>query len=105
MEEVTDNAAPSFRLTSDLRALASDAEALLRHAAQDTGKGYSDARARLEQSVARTKERLAATEASMRDRARAAGGSVDEYVHENPWRAIGIGASVGLIIGVMIARR
>ena len=29
----------------------------------------------------------------------------DEYVHENPWRAIGIGGAVGLLIGMLIARR
>lgn len=106
MDETTDTSAtPSFRLTRDLRALADDAEALLRHAAQDTGKGYADARARLEQSVAQAKERIAAADEAMRNRAREAGSSVDEYVHENPWRAVGIGASVGLIVGVLIARR
>lgn len=106
MDEATDpSATPPFRLTRDLRTLAEDAEALLRHAAQDTGKGYADARARLEQSVAQAKERLAATDEAMRNRVREAGSSVDAYVHENPWRAVGLGASVGLIIGVLIARR
>lgn len=106
MDEVTDTTtAPPMRLTRDLRTLADDAEALLRHAAQDTGKGYADARARLEQSVTRAKERLAATDQAVRDRAREAGSSVDEYVHENPWRAVGLGASIGLIVGVLIARR
>ena len=31
--------------------------------------------------------------------------ATDEYVHENPWRAVGIGAGVGLIIGLLIGRR
>jgi len=29
----------------------------------------------------------------------------DEYVHEHPWRAIGIAAGVGLLVGMLIARR
>ena len=28
----------------------------------------------------------------------------DEYVHENPWKAAGVGAGVGLIIGMLISR-
>jgi ElaB/YqjD/DUF883 family membrane-anchored ribosome-binding protein len=29
----------------------------------------------------------------------------DEYVHEHPWRAIGIAGAVGLLVGMLIARR
>jgi ElaB/YqjD/DUF883 family membrane-anchored ribosome-binding protein len=29
----------------------------------------------------------------------------DDYVHENPWRSIGIGAAAGLLIGFLAARR
>jgi len=29
----------------------------------------------------------------------------DEYVHEHPWRSVGVAAGVGLIIGLLIGRR
>ena len=29
----------------------------------------------------------------------------DDYVHENPWHGIGVGASVGLVLGLLLARR
>ena len=29
----------------------------------------------------------------------------DTYVHEHPWRAIGISAAVGVLVGMLIARR
>jgi ElaB/YqjD/DUF883 family membrane-anchored ribosome-binding protein len=29
----------------------------------------------------------------------------DEYVHEHPWRAIGIAGAVGVLVGMLIARR
>lgn len=96
---------PQYRLSRDLRTLADDAEALLRHAAQDAGEGYAGARAKLEQSVARAKEQLAAADQAVRSRVRETGGAVDEYVHENPWRAICVGAGVGLIAGLLLARR
>ena len=31
--------------------------------------------------------------------------AADEFVHEHPWKAVGIGAGVGLIIGLLIGRR
>ncbi|WP_192937813.1 DUF883 family protein, partial [Klebsiella aerogenes] len=29
----------------------------------------------------------------------------DEYVRENPWTGVGIGAAVGLVVGVLLSRR
>ncbi|RYF36345.1 MAG: DUF883 family protein, partial [Comamonadaceae bacterium] len=34
-----------------------------------------------------------------------AGRAADVYVHENPWRAIGLAAGAGLVIGLLISRR
>lgn len=31
--------------------------------------------------------------------------SVNTYVHEDPWKAIGVGFAVGLLLGVVISRR
>jgi ElaB/YqjD/DUF883 family membrane-anchored ribosome-binding protein len=43
------------------------------------------------------------------DQASAAASATDDYVQENPWRAIGIAAAVsaltGLVAGLLIARR
>jgi len=37
--------------------------------------------------------------------AKAATKATDAYVHENPWRAMGFAASVGIVIGLLIGRR
>lgn len=29
----------------------------------------------------------------------------DDYVHEKPWQGIGVGAAVGLVLGLLLARR
>jgi ElaB/YqjD/DUF883 family membrane-anchored ribosome-binding protein len=42
---------------------------------------------------------------AMVERTREAAKVTDAYVHENPWRSIAIGASVGLLLGVVISRR
>ena len=28
-----------------------------------------------------------------------------DYVHEKPWQGIGVGAAVGLVLGLLLARR
>ncbi len=30
---------------------------------------------------------------------------IDKYVRENPWTGVGIGAAVGLVLGVLLTRR
>ena len=39
------------------------------------------------------------------DRARAAATLTDDYVHENPWVAIGAAAATGFLIGLLVTRR
>lgn len=34
---------------------------------------------------------------------REAAESTDHYVHENPWRVVGIAAGLGLVLGVLMA--
>ena len=31
--------------------------------------------------------------------------ATDEYVQENPWKAIGISAAIGVLVGALISRR
>jgi ElaB/YqjD/DUF883 family membrane-anchored ribosome-binding protein len=46
----------------------------------------------------------ALTDATKRISKRAAV-ATDEYVHENPWTAIGVAAAVGLLVGVLLGQR
>jgi ElaB/YqjD/DUF883 family membrane-anchored ribosome-binding protein len=39
------------------------------------------------------------------DRAKAAARVTDDYVHDNPWRAIGAAAAAGFLIGLLVNRR
>ena len=51
------------------------------------------------------KMRIADADEILRDRTKAAARATDDYVNDNPWRAVGIAAGVGLLLGVIIARR
>jgi ElaB/YqjD/DUF883 family membrane-anchored ribosome-binding protein len=93
------------RVAQDFKAVVNDAEQLLRYAARDAGEGYGEARKRLEESLKTAREELARLEGVVVDGARRAGRATDGYVREHPWEAIGLGAGVGLLIGLLIARR
>jgi ElaB/YqjD/DUF883 family membrane-anchored ribosome-binding protein len=93
------------RLAEDFKAVVNDAEELLRHAARDAGEGYNEARARLEQSLKIARAELETLEKAVLDGTRRAARATDGYVRDHPWESIGIGAGVGLLLGMLIARR
>jgi ElaB/YqjD/DUF883 family membrane-anchored ribosome-binding protein len=93
------------RLAEDFRKVVSDAEQLLRHAANEASQGYSDARQRLEASLAAAREELSSMEQTVADGARRAGRTTDGYVRNHPWESIAVGAGIGLLVGLLIGRR
>jgi ElaB/YqjD/DUF883 family membrane-anchored ribosome-binding protein len=92
------------RLMQDLRVVVSDAEELLRATAGQAGDKVASARERIQESLVSAKERLASAEQAVVEKTRQAAKATDEYVHENPWKSIGIAAGAGLIIGMLISR-
>ena len=93
------------RLAKDFKAVVTDAEQLLRHAARDAGQGYGEARERLEESLKKAREEFARLEGAMVDGAKRAGRATDGYVRQHPWESIGVGLGVGLLLGLLIGRR
>jgi ElaB/YqjD/DUF883 family membrane-anchored ribosome-binding protein len=93
------------KFVQDMRVVISDAEELLRATASQAGEQISVARERIQDSLHQAKVKLAEADAIVRVRARQAARYTDEYVRENPWRAIGVAAGIGLALGVMLARR
>lgn len=92
-------------LMEDLKAVVQDAEQLLRETENQAGERIEEIRARAEASLGGAKERLRAAGADLGTRAREAGRTADDYVHENPWPAIGIAAGVGFLLGLLGRRR
>jgi ElaB/YqjD/DUF883 family membrane-anchored ribosome-binding protein len=102
MEE---NPANRDKLVQDMRVVISDAEDLLRATANQAGEKIAVARERIQDSIHQAKVKLAEAEAMVTERAKLAARYTDEYVHENPWRAIGIAAGIGVLLGLIISRR
>jgi len=93
------------RLLEDLRLVVKDAEDLLRSTGQQVDEGYRAARARFESTLSNARGSLSTLEGRVADGARDALDTTQQYVKENPWQAVGIGALAGLAIGLMIGRR
>jgi len=96
---------PKDKLMADLRLVVADAEELLRSTASQAGEKAAAARARLQESLQSAKERLSVAEAAVVERTKQAVQVTDQYVHDNPWKSMGVAFSVGIIIGMLIGRR
>lgn len=92
------------KLMQDLHVVVADAEELLRATAGQAGEKVAVARERIQENLAAAKDRLVAAEQAVLASTKQAAKVTDEYVHENPWKAVGIAAGVGLIIGMLISR-
>ena len=91
---------------SDVRSVLSNAaQDLMRAASAQTGETVMMARARIKDSLELARAKLSDADAMVRERARQAAQYTDEYVRENPWRAIGIAAGIGLVLGLILSRK
>jgi len=93
------------RLVDDFVSVLSEAEELLKKAGNETGERARDLRAQVEGKLLAAKLRLQELEGEAIDRAKEAAKYTGEYVHDNPWRMIGIAAAIGFVAGLMINRR
>jgi ElaB/YqjD/DUF883 family membrane-anchored ribosome-binding protein len=100
-----DNAVSKEKLAQDLKIVIADAEDLLRATASQAGEKVSAAREKIQDSLRHAKVKLAEVEDVLIDKGRQAARATDEYVHDHPWKAVGIAAGIGLIIGMLISRR
>lgn len=93
------------KLMADFKVVIADAEELLKATAQDAGEKAVAARARIEAHLRDAKVKLADLEQALTIRAKQAADVTDQYVHDNPWKAVGIAGGVGLLLGMLISRR
>lgn len=100
-----DTAVTKEKLAQDLKIVIADAEDLLRATASQAGEKVAAAREKIQDSLHRAKLKLADVEDVLVDKGKQAARATDEYVHDHPWRAVGIAAGIGFVIGLLIGRR
>lgn len=103
MPELT--VAQKDKLMSDLKLVIADAEELLRMTANQAGEGAIELRGRVQGRIQQAKAELAHLQEVAVAKVKAVGHATDEFVHENPWKSIGVAAGIGLVVGLLIGRR
>jgi ElaB/YqjD/DUF883 family membrane-anchored ribosome-binding protein len=92
-------------LVKDFADVLTEADALLKQASKESGEKASDLRAQVETKLRTAKLKLQDLQDDAFDRAKAAARATDDYVHDNPWQAIGAAAAIGVLVGLMLNRR
>ncbi len=93
------------QLASDLSQGIADAEELLKLTANQAGEGTAQLRERVRNRLTKARAEVVRLQQATVEKAKAAGHVTDVYVHENPWKSVGIAAGIGLVVGLLISRR
>ncbi|MHB8471606.1 MAG: DUF883 family protein [Gammaproteobacteria bacterium] len=101
----TDTQAARDRLVNDFKKVINDTEALLEATANQTGDKIGAVRERAEETLREARRKLLAMENDLIVQTKAAVKATDELVHENPWQAVALAATVGLLLGLLSGRR
>ncbi len=97
-ENVTDD------LRAELKTLADTLEEVLNSSADKSKEEMGKLRSKAESALKESRARLGETSEAIRQ-TRETAARADDYVRENPWTGVQIGAAVGLVLGVLLSRR
>ena len=89
------------KVKEDLRVLVRDAEGLLKATAGDLSEKAKEARSRLMETL----EKAKTTCHRLQEKTAAAAKATDKIIREHPYESIGVAFGLGLLIGVVVARR
>jgi ElaB/YqjD/DUF883 family membrane-anchored ribosome-binding protein len=81
------------------------AEELLKSTVRNVSELASIASHQIEETVNKGKTKITEMQSVLSDKTKECARTTDQYVHDNPWKAIGLAASVGLILGLLMRRR
>jgi ElaB/YqjD/DUF883 family membrane-anchored ribosome-binding protein len=105
MQKIPTQTGARDQLMADLKNVIQDAEAWLRHGGSLTGEELKAAKAKFERTIINAKDDLIRLEEAVVEKTKAAAKATDEYVQENPWKAVGLGAAFGVVVGLLISRK
>ncbi len=92
-------------LRAELISLADALEALLSDPGETSKEELRQFRHKAERVLQESRRRLAVTGEAFARQTREVSVGADDYVHQNPWTGMGIGAALGVVLGVLLARR
>jgi ElaB/YqjD/DUF883 family membrane-anchored ribosome-binding protein len=91
--------------SSEIKSLIADVEDLVAKIADLNDADVIKVRSKVQNAIASAKESIADSADTLRQQAQRVAGTADDFVHDSPWQAVGIAALVGVLIGLVAARR
>jgi ElaB/YqjD/DUF883 family membrane-anchored ribosome-binding protein len=95
--------------SAELKNFVADIEDVMDRVANVSDVDVARVRAKVRAALSSTKSGIVSTAAGIKDQAERAVRYTDDYVHESPWQAVGVGAAIaaalGLSIGLLASRR
>ena len=92
------------KLMDELKHAIGEAEDWLKDSAKEPAPN-TETRARFDDTLRTAKSDLRKLEDSFIARSRDAAESANVYVRDNPWKSVGLGAALGVVVGLLIARK
>jgi ElaB/YqjD/DUF883 family membrane-anchored ribosome-binding protein len=95
--------------SAEFKNFVADVEDVVKRVANVSDADVARVREKITSALSSTKSTLANSAENVKVQAQQAAKYADEYVHDSPWQAVGIGAAVaallGLSIGILASRR
>ncbi len=92
-------------LRVELQSLADTLEEVLNASGEKSKAELETLREKARRALQDSRSRLHDTGDAIARQTREAASRADNYVRDNPWTGIGIGAAVGVVLGVLLSRR
>lgn len=92
------------QLREDLRQLSNTVEELMQATADDSRENVANLRKRAEMNLMETRQRLSEQGERVRDQAQDSFDCADQYVRTNPWKSVGYGTALGVVVGLILGR-
>lgn len=92
-------------LKQDIQTLLDDAQALFKEAASVTGEKADSLRQKGQGLLEDALEKAQNLQAAAIEKSKEVAEKTDDYVRENPWRAVAISLGVGAVVGILLGRK
>lgn len=95
----------SENLRAELKTLADTLEEVLNSSTDKSKTELDKLRSKAQSALKESRARLGDSGERLVQTTREAADRADTYVRDNPWTSVGVGAAIGVVLGVLLTRR
>ena len=96
---------PGTAVAGEFRNLVADIEDLVRAGTSMTTEDLARLKQKIAERINAAKDNLEHGRQTILARARKAANATDDYVNEEPWKSVAVGATIGFLVGLVVTRR